>query len=114
MWQPRVMSSAISTVTSGLHAATQQFEQAAREIVATGTIVPQNRSIPAADKTAGNPDPTSFNGGRPADVPLVDSRSRDFLSPLIDLKQAETSYKALIKVMQTLDRVQDATIDMVK
>lgn len=110
------MSSAMSIASSGLHAAVRQFEQAARDIVATGTLSseepgPGGHPPPEREEGAGTAAPGT---GAPPRVSGLSFGNSDFISPIIDMQQAETSYKAMIKVIQAADRLERAAIDMVR
>ncbi len=96
------MISAISTAATGLHAAVDQFNAAARTIVNAGT--PNTEAGQASTPAA---------SGRPLDRPTLPDLSSDLITPLTDLKRAETSYNALLKVLTVADRLQEKTLDIV-
>ena len=110
------MSSAMSIASGGLHAAVRQFEQAARDIVATGTLTsdPAGPEGNAPSERAGPAGTAASGTGAPPRVSGLSLGNSDFISPIIDMQQAETSYKAMIKVIQAADRLERAAIDMVR
>lgn len=96
------MISSIASAAAGLHAAVGQYNAAVSAIVNAGT--PDTQATTTRNPTA---------SGRPLDRPAFPDLSGDPIKPLTDLKQAETSYKALAKVVAVVDQLQEKTLDIV-
>lgn len=95
------MTSALNIAAGGMHAATVRFEAAAHDIVRAGTTAQTEAAEPAA--------PAGSTG---APVTVSGLPQGDLLGGVIDLKLAEISYKANLKVFEVAARLEDEALDI--
>lgn len=106
---------ALSISLSGLQAAGQRFEASARRIVSDGAEVSAEagNSLVAAASPAGdaNGDGATPGAGQPAGSGRI-SFAPDMASAMVDMMQAETSFKANARVAGRISDMQKAYLDM--
>ncbi len=95
------MSSALSIAAGGIKTASAQFTSAAREIVQAGT-----NAHAATTSTAASAASTG------APVSIANFPAPDLFSGIIDLKLAEISYKANIKVFEAAARLEEEALNI--
>ncbi len=95
------MSSALSISAGGIRTATAQFERAARDIVHAGAAATSEASAPADPSTSGGA-PLGF-----ASLPIP-----DLAEGIINLKLAEISYKANLKVFEAAARLEEEALNI--
>lgn len=96
------MSTALSIAAGGIRTASGQFETAARDIVRAGTSF-------QADPTTGTSDPAT-SGGAP--ISVANFPIPDLADSLVDMKLAEISYKANIKVFEVAARLEEEALNI--
>ncbi|MBZ0216812.1 MAG: hypothetical protein K8F25_09690 [Fimbriimonadaceae bacterium] len=96
------MSLAISSALSGLQAASARLTGAARTIAGTNPANPSAiNNVQTAERPSGKPDTAS---GSFAETGVTKN--------LVDIKQAEISYKANAKVLSVLARTEEGLLDI--
>lgn len=103
--------SALSISLSGLQAAGQRFEASARRIVAAGAEA--GNSLVAAASPAG--DTSADEGAQGSGRPTGSGRigfAPDMASAMVDMMQAEISFKANARVAGRIGDMQKAYLDM--
>jgi ABC-type amino acid transport substrate-binding protein len=107
--------SALSISLSGLQAAGQRFEASARRVVAAGAeaSAQAGNSLVAAASPAGGAsgDGASQGGGQPTGSGRI-GFAPDMASAMVDMMQAETSFKANARVAGRIGDMQKAYLDM--
>ena len=99
------MSSALSIAATGLQTAGRQVETAARSVVSSGLA--QQGSTSGSVSNPGTAAPASLPPPPPVfDVP-------DLATSIVDLKQAEISYKAQIDVLNIASKLEEEAINLV-
>lgn len=96
------MSTALSIAAGGIRTAGGQFETAARDIVRAGTSF-------QADPATATANPAT-SGGAP--ISVANYPIPDLADSLVDMKLAEISYKANIKVFEVAARLEEAALDI--
>ena len=96
------MINALTTAAAGLKQAATRVDAAATKIVRAGAQASNdiNGTGPLTPPTPGTPIQTG---------PVLGD---DLLTGIIDLKQAELSYKANAKVIASLDELEDSLLDI--
>ena len=94
------MSSALSIAAGGMRTATVQFERAAREIVQAGASYSTDTTTTGVPPTTGAP------------VTFATAPIPDLVGGILDLKLAEISYKANIKVFEVAARLEEEALNI--
>ena len=99
------MSSSLSIAAGGMQAAGRRFETAARSIVSSGAALQSEPARPAQR-------PAATQTGSPPPIRQVFD-TPGLTEGLIDLKLAETSYKAQIEVLKAASRLEQETLNLI-
>lgn len=106
------MSSALSIAATGLQTANRQVETAARSVVSSG-VGAQNNATDSAKPAASAASQTAnpFAAGLPPTRPVFDTP--DLATGIVDLKQAQTSYKAQLEVLNIASKLEEEAINLI-
>lgn len=99
------MSLAISSALSGLQSASTRLADTARSIAGPTANNQATAAAPAPERPSGNARlaSSSFPG---------DTQGNDLTNNLVDIKQAESLYKANAKVLSLLARTEESLLDI--
>ena len=107
-----LMSSALSIAANGLQAANRQFETAARSVISSG-IAAQNGAGGASTSTLSGSQANSQAPAASLPPPTPIFEVPDLATSIVDLKQAEVSYKAQIDVLNIASKLEEEAINLV-
>ena len=100
------MINAISSALSGLGAASQKIENSAERIAQFGSGVAETTPTPIADPA------TPLTGGNTAlNATTLAVSEINLIEESVNLKVAETAYKANLSVLETVNELSDELID---
>lgn len=102
---------ALSISLSGLQAAGQRFEASARRIVAAGAEVSAEAGNSLVAAASRDGDGATPGAGQPAGSGRI-GFAPDMASAMVDMMQAETSFKANARVAGRISDMQKAYLDM--
>lgn len=106
------MSSALSIAATGLQTASRHVETAARSVVSSGLGQQASASQSGTGTSGPVPNPgTAAPASLPPPTPVFDVP--DLATSIVDLKQAEISYKAQIDVLNIASKLEEEAINLV-